>query len=83
MDGSGFDAWTRRRFGVAAGGATVALLAGTRSATVAKKNKKKKKRCKRIRAACSPGGNAEMPAHDVHGVGFSLLQAAQCFLRRR
>ena len=56
MDGSRFDLWTRRRFGMAAGGATVALLAGTRSATVAKKNKKKKKRCKRLLDPCSPGG---------------------------
>jgi hypothetical protein len=57
MDGSRFDAWTRRRFGLTAGGATVALLAGVRADAVAKKkNKKKKKRCKKLLQPCSPGG---------------------------
>jgi hypothetical protein len=53
MDGSEFDAWTRRRFGLAAGGA-LAVLAGLDTTTGAKK--KRKKRCKRLGAGCKPGG---------------------------
>jgi hypothetical protein len=52
MDGLEFDAWTRRRFGLAVGGA-VAALAGL-DATTAKK--KRKKRCKRLGEGCKPGG---------------------------
>lgn len=45
MDDSRFDAWTRRRFGLAAGGAAASLLglaAALPSPTSAKKNKKKR-----------------------------------------
>ncbi|MGH2615610.1 MAG: hypothetical protein ACRDJC_10255 [Thermomicrobiales bacterium] len=56
MDGSRFDAWTRRRFGMAAGGATFAFFAGTHADSVAKKKKKKKKRCKKLGQPCQPGG---------------------------
>ena len=39
MDGSQFDAWTRRRFGMAAGGAAVASLLGLADANAKHKNK--------------------------------------------
>lgn len=47
MDGSGFDAWTRRRFGMAAGGlaASVAAMTGLAGAKAAKKKKKKDTNC--------------------------------------
>lgn len=57
MDGSRFDAWTRRRFGLAAGGAVGSLLAivGEGSDDVAAK-KKKKKRCLNLGQRCRQGG---------------------------
>jgi hypothetical protein len=56
MDGSAFDAWTRRRFGLAAGGVAASLLALAYSpGAQAKKKRKKRKRCRQLRAACSPG----------------------------
>ncbi len=56
MDGSRFDAWTRRRFGLAAGGFAGALrgLMGFDGA-VAKKGKKRKRRCKRAGQGCGSG----------------------------
>lgn len=51
MDGPKFDSWTRRRFGLAAGGALAALtgLAGVGA-------KKKRKRCRKLGRKCKPGG---------------------------
>jgi hypothetical protein len=59
MDGSQFDAWTRRRFGLAAGGLTAALLGiGLIEDASAKKKRrrKKKKRCKKLGDTCKQGG---------------------------
>jgi hypothetical protein len=61
VDGSRFDAWTRRRFGLAAGGLAGSLLAlvhaGQDDVTATKKKKKKKKkRCGRLGAFCNPDG---------------------------
>ncbi len=52
MDGSTFDAWTRRRFGLAAGG----VLAALASLHGASAKKKRGKRCKKLCAGCKPGG---------------------------
>ena len=57
MDGPEFDAWTRRRIGLAAGGA-LAALAGFRESNASKnkqKRKRRKKRCKRLGDACRQG----------------------------
>ena len=53
MDESRFDAWTRRRIGLAA-----ALLGvvHTGSTWATKNRKKKRKRCKRFGEGCNPGG---------------------------
>jgi hypothetical protein len=61
MDGSRFDAWTRRRFGLTAGGFAASLFALTAIDAEAKKKdkkkkKKKKKRCKGLTETCTPGG---------------------------
>lgn len=57
MDGPAFDAWTRRRFGLAAGGA-LAVLHGSieTAAKTHKKKRKKKKRCRKLQQPCTPGG---------------------------
>jgi hypothetical protein len=57
MDGSRFDAWTRRRFSFAAGG-LAATLWGLLALedTAAKKKKTKKKRCKKLSQPCKQGG---------------------------
>jgi hypothetical protein len=58
LDGLRFDGWTRRRFGVAAGGALAALIGagGSRHAGADKKGKQRKKRCLKLGAPCRPGG---------------------------
>jgi hypothetical protein len=90
MDGSHFDAWTRRRFGVAAGGLAGSLLAqaGTPGAE-AKKGKKKKKKCGKLNASCNqnkktcccgyecfePNGGG---ARCCRTVGFPAASAGDC-----
>jgi hypothetical protein len=55
MDGLRFDIWTRRRVGIAAGGAFPALLGLTaRNDGTAKK---KKKRCRKLGKTCKTNGN--------------------------
>jgi hypothetical protein len=59
MDGSLFDAWTRRRFGLAAAGTATAILGITQARDAEAKKKRKKKRrtkCKKLFAHCTPGG---------------------------
>jgi hypothetical protein len=63
MDGSRFDAWTRRRFGIATGGVLASLLGGlavedaeAKKHHKHKKHHKRKKRCLKLRASCTPGG---------------------------
>ena len=58
MDGSQFDAWTRRGFGAAAGGLAGSLLAlsavpGAEAKKKDKKGKKKKKRCGKLDDVCN------------------------------
>ncbi|MFN8590208.1 MAG: hypothetical protein U0031_02020 [Thermomicrobiales bacterium] len=54
MDGAVFDRWTRRRFGLAAGGMVAALTRrGEPDDTVARK--RRKIRCKRLGDRCTPG----------------------------
>lgn len=54
MDGSNFDAWTRRRFGLAAGGFAGSLL-GVVHLSKADAGKRKR-RCKRLDQGCKPQG---------------------------
>lgn len=59
MDGSRFDAWTRRGFGLAAGGLAGSLLAQTGILDTEAKKKKKKKKCPKCREfaeTCSADG---------------------------
>ena len=59
MDASRFDAWTRRRFGLAAAGGLAALLALVNGDQLDAKNKHKKKKRRRRRnaQATTPGPN--------------------------
>jgi hypothetical protein len=64
MDGSRFDAWTRRRVGLALGGGIASVLGLAQLDLVSAKNKKKKRRrrrrrrqeqqCKALRSLCAP-----------------------------
>ncbi|MGH2615535.1 MAG: hypothetical protein ACRDJC_09875 [Thermomicrobiales bacterium] len=57
MDDFRFDAWTRRRFGLAAGGIAAAVLGiapGT-DTEARKKRRKKKTRCKKLGDVCAGG----------------------------
>lgn len=58
MDGAGFDLWTRRRFGLAAGvlGASTLDAFGLAERAAGKKKRKRKKRCKRHLEPCQLGG---------------------------
>jgi hypothetical protein len=52
MDVTHFDAWTRRRFGLAAGGLLSALFTLDLPMVTAKKKKRKKKRCSKHKRRC-------------------------------
>lgn len=54
MDGSPFDRWTRRRFGLAGGGLAALLALGRLKGTGGKK--RGKKRCRKLLQSCSSGG---------------------------
>jgi Chaperone of endosialidase len=57
MDGSTFDTWTRRRFGVALGGASLLGMADSFTGDAKgkkKKGKKKKVRCRKVLQTCDP-----------------------------
>ena len=56
MDGSRFDAWTRRRFGLAAGGVAAALAGLIPTGEDAAAKRKRKKRCRKPGKICTPGG---------------------------
>jgi hypothetical protein len=63
VDSSRFDIWTRRRFGIAAGGlaAVIAGLVAANDVDAKRKNKSKKKRrrrkrCRKLLRSCTPGG---------------------------
>lgn len=52
MTESRFDGWTRRRFGLATGGAVAANLGLTAFDAMAGRRKKRKKRCRRLHQVC-------------------------------
>jgi hypothetical protein len=58
MDGPGFDQWTRRRFGQAAGGVAASAFAtfGLVETEAKKKRNRRRKRCKRHLEPCQQGG---------------------------
>jgi hypothetical protein len=52
MDGTVFDAWTRRRFGIASGGLIASLLTANLAMNVAAKKRRKKKKCGKRKKRC-------------------------------
>ena len=59
MDGSRFDAWTRRRFGLAAGGVVASLFGLSQLDIDDSEAKKGKKRCRNLGQNCRTGGKRE------------------------
>jgi hypothetical protein len=76
MDGTRFDAWTRRRFGLVAGGIGVSLLglkgrdaAGAkRKNTKNKKKRRRRKRCKKLLQPCTIGGKSCCNGNDCETI---------------
>lgn len=66
VDGSQFDAWTRRGFGAAAGGLAGSLLA--MSAIPGAEAKKKKKKCKKLNDTCNDGKKKCCCGYECHEV---------------
>jgi hypothetical protein len=67
MDGPRFDAWTRRRFGVAAAGALAGLLALARDDDARakrkkkrRKNRKKPRKCEQLGTRCNPKNDKKL-----------------------
>ncbi len=65
MDGSRFDAWTRRRFGVVAAAAITGWLGlAARDGTVAKRKKapkqRRKRQCEKLNTKCNPGNDRKL-----------------------
>lgn len=52
MDDLRFDAWTRRRFGLVAGGTLAALLGLAESQATEAKRKRRPKRCRKLGETC-------------------------------
>lgn len=82
MDTTRFDALTRRRFGLAAGGSSAMLLGllSGRSVDAGKNRRKRKKRCKNLGDTCQQGGKRKCCGElrcDHHGVN-SLNQTFCC-----
>jgi hypothetical protein len=82
VDGSRFDAWTRRKFGLAASGMAASLLglASIAEIDAKKKNKKKnkkKKKCRKLGQTCDINNknqkccNANQDCAQVQGMGSS------------
>lgn len=77
MEESRFDAWTRRRFGLALGGGLAALGLGARGGTVA--GKKKKKRCRKLKQACQSGNRNRKCCNGLTcGESVAIPEGAHC-----
>ena len=79
MDGSRFDAWTRRRFGLAVGGLASSLLALDGFKVAAAKKKGKKKRCRKLGQSCTPSGGQKC----CKGKGLSCQIFEETLTKRR
>ena len=55
MDAARFDAWTRRRFGLAASGTIAGVLLADRRNVTASKKKRRRKRCIKSGHRCTTG----------------------------
>ncbi len=76
MDGLRFDAWTRRRFGLAAGGAVATLLGLLGSGT--DDAKAKKKRCRKLGKLCTQGGKKKCCGNRFCARPFTFTAADRC-----
>ena len=92
MDATRFDAWTRRRFGLAAGGAVAAALG--LGGPIESEAGKKKMRCRKLQQSCKPSGRKKRCCkgkgllceivvglngrHCCRGVGAACTETADC-----
>jgi hypothetical protein len=66
MDSVRFDAWTRRRVGLATGGWAVSIISAIApSSLIARKKHKKKKRCKKVTRSCKTGKHKRRCCHGL------------------
>jgi hypothetical protein len=79
MDGNGFDRWTRRAFGVAAGGIVASLLElGLALDTAARKHKHKKPQPKCLRSQTRCHGHETDCCKGLQCAGVSWTQVVVC-----
>lgn len=78
MDGSRFDAWTRRRFGLAAGGVAAALTGLIPTGEDAAAKNKRKKRCRKLGQVCTPGGKKKCCGDRFCARSFTFTVADRC-----
>jgi len=77
LDGTRFDSWTRRRFGLATGGALASILGMASVADVDAKKKNKKKKCRKLGQTCDINDknkkccNEKQDCAQVQGLGSS------------
>jgi hypothetical protein len=84
MDETRFDAWTRRRLGLAAGGlASFALRPETRHAVMAKKKHKHRIRCQKVLAPCDPNDKKRRCCSGLNCDVFDLQVGLRCCLGLR
>lgn len=88
MDGSRFKVWTRRRFGVAAGGVLALALELRDPVEIAagKGKRRRRKRCKKLNHPCQPGNTKRNccntlicgPLHGIPGHRCCKGEGASC-----
>jgi hypothetical protein len=81
MDGSRFDAWTRRGIGLALGGGVISALGLSLRDDATAKKKKKKKRCKKLKQACQPGSKTKCCQDLACGESVALPLGTHCLRR--
>lgn len=83
MEESRFDGWTRRRFGLSAGGlaASLAGMVVPADAAARRKNKKRDKiRCRQALERCDPNGAAERCCSGLNCDLFGIQPGLRCCL---
>jgi hypothetical protein len=80
MKGTLFDAWTRRRFGLVAGGSLATLLGALSHGEADAKKRKKRRRKKRCKQPCGPCRFCQKGKCRSRSVGSACNGAGTCLL---